>query len=86
MEELRGESWRARAPKPKGSVQARSVGITARGADRVVAGQGSDPLPALGRTRPWFLRCDVINTYELLKNCGSRETTWVSPMQSIVAR
>ena len=21
--------------------------------------QGTDPLPALGRTRPWFLRCNV---------------------------
>ena len=65
MRELRGESWRARASNPKEKVQAPGVGITARGADFGGGPQGSDPLPALGRTRPWF-EVRFLDTYELL--------------------
>jgi hypothetical protein len=54
MEELRAESWRARAPKPKGSVQARAVGITARGADRVVADKAQTHCPRLEGLVPGF--------------------------------
>ena len=28
--------------------------------------QGTDPLPALGRTRPWVLEMRCLDTYELL--------------------
>jgi hypothetical protein len=54
MEELRAESWRARAPKPKGSVQARAVGITARGADGVVADKAQTHCPRLEGLVPGF--------------------------------
>ena len=40
------------ASDSKGSVQARTVGITAPGADRVVADKARDLLPALGTARP----------------------------------
>jgi hypothetical protein len=43
----RDESWKARAPEPKGSVQARHLGISAL--ERIGGRQGTGPLPALGR-------------------------------------
>ena len=51
---LRGESWRARVPKPKGSVQARAVGITALGADRVAADKAQTHCPRLEGLVPRF--------------------------------
>ncbi|MGH7809226.1 MAG: hypothetical protein ACREP5_03010, partial [Candidatus Binatia bacterium] len=45
--ELRGESWRARASQPKGSVQAQTVGIAAPGVDRVVAYEALTRCPRL---------------------------------------
>jgi len=41
----RGESWRARAPDRKGSIQAPAVGITAPGVDRVVADEAQAYCP-----------------------------------------
>jgi hypothetical protein len=37
MSQTRGESWKARAHEREETVQARTVGITDLGADRVVA-------------------------------------------------
>jgi hypothetical protein len=45
IRELRGESWRARAVQPKASLHARTVGITALGADRVVADETQTHCP-----------------------------------------
>jgi hypothetical protein len=49
----RGESWRARAPEAKGSVQARAVEITAIGVDRVVANKAQTHCPRSERLVPW---------------------------------
>jgi Sel1 repeat len=65
----RGESWRARAAEPKGSVQARTVGITAPGVDRVVADKAQTHCPHSERLAPWFLRNrSCLDTYELLNS------------------
>jgi hypothetical protein len=49
---LRGESWRARASDPIGSVQAPTVGITAPGVDRVVADKAQTHCPRLEQLVP----------------------------------
>ena len=65
MRELRGESWRARASKPKEKVQAPGVGLTARGADLVVAHKAQTHCPRLaGLVSGFEVRC--LDTYELL--------------------
>ena len=52
IRELRDESWRARASESIGSVQARTVGITAPGVDRVVADKAQTHCPRLERLVP----------------------------------
>ena len=52
IRELRGESWRARASEPTGSVQARTVAITASGVDGVVADKARTYCPRLERLVP----------------------------------
>ena len=52
IKELRGESWRARASDPIGSVQAQAVGITAPGVDRVVVDKAQRHCPRLERLVP----------------------------------
>ncbi|HSF57628.1 MAG TPA: hypothetical protein VLD83_06125 [Candidatus Binatia bacterium] len=48
----KGESWRARASDPIGSVQARTVGLTAPGVDGVVADKAQTHCPRLERLVP----------------------------------
>jgi hypothetical protein len=49
----RGESWRARAPERKGSVQAPAVGITAPGVDRAAAYKAQAYCPRAEGLVPW---------------------------------
>ena len=76
----RGESWKARAPESTGSVQALAVGITALGADRVVADKARTyfrqrrislrlSLQSKGLV-PWVLRTEVV--YILMNSLISR--------------
>src|SRR5262249_45626059 len=52
---LRGEAWRARAPKPKGTVHAQALGITAAlGADRLAADKAQTHCPRLEGLVPGF--------------------------------
>jgi hypothetical protein len=63
----RGESWKARASESTGSVQARAVGITALGVDRVVADKPQTYCPRLEGLVPWVLKNrSCLGTYELL--------------------
>ena len=48
----RGKSWRPRAHKREGSVQARAVGITAVGVDRVVADKAQTYCPRVEGLAP----------------------------------
>ena len=52
--DIRDESWKARASESKsiGSVQARTVGITAPGVDRAVADKAQTHCPRLERLVP----------------------------------
>ena len=52
IRELRDESWRARASDSIASVQARTVGITAPGVDRVVVDKAQTHCPRLERLVP----------------------------------
>src|SRR5947208_5753097 len=64
----RDESWRARAPDRKGSIQAPAVGITAPGVDRVVADEAQAYCPRAEGLGPWGLSNSCCpDTYELLK-------------------
>ena len=67
IQEPRGESWKARAPAPRGSVQAPTVGMTASGADRVVADKAQTYCPRLERLVPWVVKnrsCpDTMNSF-----------------------
>jgi len=54
------------AREPKGSVQARAVGITAPGVDRVVADKAQTYCPRLEGLVSWFL--SWLDTYEHLNN------------------
>jgi hypothetical protein len=71
IQEPTDESWKARASEPEGSVQARTVGMTASGADRVVANKAQTYCPRLERLVPWVVKkrsCpdiyELINRYE----------------------
>ena len=66
LRQPRGESWRARAPEPKGNVQALAVGITAPGVDRVVADKAQIHCPRLEELVSWFLSC--LDIYEHVNN------------------
>ena len=50
----RDESWKARVAEPKGSVQARTVGMTAYGVDRVAADKSQTYCPRLEGLVPGF--------------------------------
>ena len=66
MRDLRGESWRVQASDPIGSVQARTVGITAPGVDGVVADKAQTHCPRLERLVPKvFKNRKCLDTYEL---------------------
>ena len=56
----RGESWKARARERKGSVQARTVGIIALGADREVADKAQTCCPRLEGLGSWFQRTVIL--------------------------
>ena len=67
---LKGESWRVRASDPIGSVQARTVGITAPGVDGVVADKAQTHCPRLERLVPKVLKnrkcldtCELLNSF-----------------------
>jgi hypothetical protein len=66
MRQPRGESWRARASEPKGSVRARAGEIITPGVDRVVADKAQTYCPRLEGLVSWFLSC--LDTYEHLNN------------------
>jgi hypothetical protein len=69
MPEPRGESWKARAREREETVQARTVGITELGADRVVAEKAQTYWPRLEGLADWLLRnANCQNTYELRNN------------------
>ena len=53
LTKIKGESWKARAAEPKGSVQAQAVGITTLGAERVVADKAQTYCPRLEGLVPW---------------------------------
>src|ERR671910_2722322 len=76
MPQPRGESWKAPAREVEQTVQARTVGITDLGAERVVADKAQTYWPRLEGLAPWFLRnANGQDTYELLnKSPGS----WLS--------
>src|SRR4029453_9279976 len=59
----RGESWKARASDSIGSVQARTVGITAPRVDRGVADKAQTHCPRLEGLGPWFLRRPKLSRY-----------------------
>src|SRR5215470_12113550 len=68
IRDLRGESWRVRASDPIGSVQARTVPITASGVDGVVADKAQTHCPRLERLVPKVSKNrKCLDTYELLK-------------------
>ena len=60
MPQPRGESWKARAREGEETVQARTVGITDLGAERVVAGKAQTYWPRLEGLAPWFLRTRIV--------------------------
>ena len=65
MPQPRGESWKARAREREETVQARTVGITDLGAERVVADKAQTYWPRLEGLAPWFLRnANGQDTYE----------------------
>jgi hypothetical protein len=55
-----GESWKARAREREETVQARTVGITDLGAERVVADKAGTYWPHLEGLAPWFLRNRIV--------------------------
>ena len=59
------ESWKARAPEPKGSVQAPGRWNNHLGVDRVVPDTAQNYCPGLEGLVPWFPRNrNCLDTYE----------------------
>jgi hypothetical protein len=56
----KGQGLEARARKRAGSVQARTVGITALGVERVVADKAQTHCPRLEGLAPWVSRTQVV--------------------------
>jgi hypothetical protein len=78
MRQPRGESWKARAREREETVQARTVGITDLGAERVVVDKAQTYWPRLEGLASWFFRnANCQDTYKVLNKHFDKNLTFV---------